>query len=108
MLTAGYDHSFDLGDAGTLTAGISSRYKSAFFANFFNFNDSRQKGFTQTDLTLGWSPASELFNVLLFARNLENTRPLSYGGYTAAGPDDVFNWQFGTPRTYGIRVAFDY
>ena len=38
-------------------------------------------------------------------KNVENTRPLTYGSFISAGPDDVFNWQFGTPRTYGIRLG---
>ena len=34
---------------------------------------------------------------------------LTYGGFTSAGPnDDVFNWQFGAPRTYGVRLAVDF
>ncbi len=41
-------------------------------------------------------------------RNIENNRPLSYAGFTVAGPDDIYNWQFGAPRTYGVRVAFDF
>ena len=45
--------------------------------------------------------------MVAFVRNLENTRPLT-GSYIAAGPDDVYNWQFGTPRTYGLRVGVDF
>ena len=40
--------------------------------------------------------------------NLENERPLSYGSFVSAGPDDIYNWQFGQPRTYGLRLNFDF
>ncbi|MEL1251092.1 hypothetical protein [Aurantiacibacter gilvus] len=49
-----------------------------------------------------------MFGIQLFARNLENERLLTYGSFVSAGPDDIFNWQFGTPRTYGVRLLVDY
>jgi iron complex outermembrane receptor protein len=46
--------------------------------------------------------------VQLFARNLENIRPLVYSSYVAAGTDDIYVWQFGAPRTYGARLSIDF
>lgn len=108
VITMGYEHVFDLNGAGTITGRADTVFKSSYFTDFFNYRDGMQKAFTQTDLTLEYKPESENFSVLLFVRNLENTRPLTYGGLTAAGPDDIFNWQFGTPRTYGVKVGFDF
>ena len=108
ILTGGLSHEFDLGGVGSLTARANTTFKSSYFTDFYNYNDGRQGAYTQSDLNLEWKSMDEMFSVLAFVRNLENERPLSYGGYTSAGPDDVFNWQFGTPRTYGIRVAIDY
>ena len=48
------------------------------------------------------------WSVLAFAKNLEDERPLTYGSFVSAGPDDIYNWQFGTPRTYGLRVSVDF
>lgn len=28
--------------------------------------------------------------------------------YIAAGPDDIYNFQFGAPRTYGVRVSVNF
>jgi iron complex outermembrane recepter protein len=108
IVTVGYDHVFDMGGAGTLTARADSTFKSSYFTDFYNRRDGQQKAFSQTNLSLVYKPENEKFSVAAFARNLENTRPLTYGGYTAAGPDDIFNWQFGTPRTYGVRVSVDF
>lgn len=107
-ITLGYDKEFDLGSAGSLTASVFSTFKSSYFNDIFNFRDSVQKAFTQTDLSLTWQPESEKFTVQAFVRNLENTRQLTYAGFTAAGNDRIYNWQFGAPRTYGVRVGFDF
>ncbi|MCB2065016.1 MAG: TonB-dependent receptor [Erythrobacter sp.] len=108
VIRAGLRHTFDLGGSGSLTAAASTTYKSSYFTSFYNYSDGRQSGYTQTDLSLDWRSANDTFGVQLFARNLENERPLTYGGFTSAGSDDVFNWQFGTPRTYGVRLSVDY
>ena len=105
---AGYDHIFDLSWAGTVKASIFSRFKSNYYRDFFNFRDPRQAAFKQTDLTLEYRPENKKFTVQAFIRNLENTRPLAYSGFAAAGSGRIFNWQFGAPRTYGERVSVDF
>ena len=108
IITLGYDHVFDLGSAGSLTASAFSRFKSDYFLDIFNYNDSRQRGFSQTDLALIYRPTSEKFSIQAFVRNLEDERPLAFGTFVAAGPDDIYNWSFGAPRTYGVRLTVDY
>jgi iron complex outermembrane receptor protein len=109
VITAGYEHVFQLGSAGTLTAGVNTLFKSEYFTAFFNYNDSRQKAYSQTDLNLTYKPENGKFTVQAFARNLEDNRPLVYSDFIAAGPTTrVMNWQFGTPRTYGVRVGVDF
>jgi iron complex outermembrane receptor protein len=107
IVTAGLEHVFHLGD-GTLTGRVDTIYKTKYFTDYFNYNDGSQKGYTQTDLSLEYKPGGKQFSIQGFARNLEDNRPLTYGGFTAAGPDRVFNWQFGAPRTYGVRVGVDF
>jgi len=108
VITMGYEHEFDLGGAGSLTARANTTFKSAYFTDFYNYRDGQQKAFTQTDLSLQYKSDNDMFTVTGFVRNLENKRPLTYGSFVSAGPDDIFNWQFGTPRTYGIRVGVDF
>jgi iron complex outermembrane receptor protein len=108
VIGMGYEHIFHLGSAGTITANAYTRFKSDYFLTFFNYRDSRQTAYTQTDLSFEYTPENKAFGIQAFARNLENVRPLTYAGYTAAGPDDIFNFQFGTPRTYGIRLSVDF
>ncbi|HEY6868510.1 MAG TPA: TonB-dependent receptor [Novosphingobium sp.] len=107
-ITMGYDHVFDLGTAGTIKASAFSTFKSSYFTDFYNYRDLQQKALTSTDLSLEYKPENKLFYVQGFVRNIENTRALTYGGYIAAGPDDILNWGYGTPRTYGVRVGVDF
>jgi iron complex outermembrane receptor protein len=108
IITAGLDHRFDLGSAGSLTARADTTFKSSYFTDFYNYRDGSQKAFTQTDLSLEYRPESKTFSVTAFVRNLEDVRPLTYGSFTSAGPVDVWGWQFGTPRTYGVRVGVEF
>ena len=108
IITAGYEHTFDMGSAGSVIARADTTFKSAYFADFYNYRDGRQKALTQTSASLEYKPESGKFSVMAFVRNIENTRPLTYGSFVSAGPDDIFNWQFGAPRTYGIRASIDF
>ncbi|MEG3176703.1 TonB-dependent receptor [Sphingomonas sp. RB3P16] len=108
VISVDYQHVFDLGSAGSLTAEAYSRFKSDYYLDIFNYRDSRQTAYTSTDLNLEYRPASRRFAIQAYVRNLENIRPLVFAGFTAAGPDRVFNWQFGTPRTYGLRASVNF
>ena len=108
VIGVGYDHVFDLGSSGKVTARAYSRFKSDYYLDFYNYRDSRQTAYTQTDLSLEYRPQNGKYGVQVFARNLENIRPLVYASYVAAGTDDIYNWQFGAPRTYGARLSIDF
>ncbi len=108
VITVGYDHIFDLGEAGTLTATAFSRFKSKYFLTIFNERDLAQKAFTQTDFSLTYRPEDRKFSVAAFVQNIENERPMVFGAFVAAGPDRVLNAGFSRPRTYGVRVGFDF
>jgi len=108
VISVGYEHIFDLGSAGTLTASAFSRFKSQYFLTIFNERDLTQKAFMQTDLTLTYRPENGKFSVAGFVQNLENERPMVFGAFVAAGPDRVLNAGFSRPQTYGVRVGFDF
>lgn len=107
IITTGLDHTFHVA-GGTLTARADMTFKSKYFTDFYNYRDGTQKAFTQSDVSLEYKPENKMFSIMAFAKNLENNRPLTYGSFVSAGPDDIFNWQFGAPRTYGLRVNVDF
>ncbi|MDF8333795.1 TonB-dependent receptor [Novosphingobium cyanobacteriorum] len=107
IITVGLDHVFHIGES-TLTARADSVFKSKYFTDFYNYRDGTQEALTQSNLSLEFQPGNKKFSVMGFVRNLEGTRPLTYGSFISAGPDDIFNWQFGAPRTYGVRVSVNF
>ena len=108
IITVGLDHVFKLGDAGTLTARVDTTFKTRYYTDFYNYRDGTQDAYSQTDVSVEYKPLNKRFSVQAFARNLENERPLTYGSFVAAGPTDAYNWQFGAPRTYGVRVGVNF
>jgi len=107
IIAAGYEHSFDLGSSGEIVFRANTTFKSSYFTNFLNYSDAKQESFTNTDLTLEYeSPMG--FSVAAFVRNLENKRQLTNAYFLAAGPDDIYNFQFGSPRLYGVRVGYEF
>lgn len=107
-ITLGYDHIFDMGSAGTVTASLFSRFKSDYFMTIFNERDLQQKAFTQTDFSLEYRPEHKRLGIQAYVQNIENTRAMVGGNYTAAGPDRVLNFSFSNPRLYGVRLSFSY
>ena len=105
IITAGLEYVLPLGSAGTLTARADTTFKSSYFTDFYNYRDGTQSAFTQSDLSLEYQSANKMYSLTGFVKNLENNRPLTYGSFVSAGPDDVFNWSFGAPRTYGVRLG---
>ncbi len=99
--TASYTHTFDLGSAGNIQAGIHSRfsdsYRLAAFAQLIQF---RQPSFTKTDLTLTYNAADSRYYVQAYAKNLENNIVVTTA---SAGPNGTI--QLGDPLTYGVRAG---
>lgn len=108
IINLGYDHIFDLGSTGTLTASINSAFKSKYYLTIFNERDLQQKAYTQTDFSLTYRPESEKFSVAAFVQNIENTRAAVFGAFVAAGAERNLNRGYSRPRTYGVRVGFDF
>jgi iron complex outermembrane receptor protein len=106
IITLAYDHVWELSGAATLTFHANSTFKSRYFTNFLNYRDSAQDAFTQTDASLEYAKGP--VTVSVYVRNLENKRPLVQSYYIAAATDDIFNWQFGTPRTFGVHAGYKF
>jgi iron complex outermembrane receptor protein len=83
IATLEYDHVFDLGDVGNLTARANTTYKDSYFTDFFNYSDGQQDAYFQTDVSLEYKPVNGHWSVLAFAKNLEDERPLTYGSFVS-------------------------
>ncbi len=129
-----YEHRFYMSDGGYFHARASSSYNNGYFVSdvagsgnpFSGVYDVlptqyKQKSFTRTDLSFGYTSASGRVSIEAFVRNLENklqmlgapqginppgpglTPPASYGG-TA----DRTTVRVSDPRFMGVRLSVRY
>lgn len=105
-LTAGYEHTFHIGES-KLVASAYTRYKSEYFITAFNFVGDRQEAYTATDLSLEYVAPDDRFRVQGYVRNLEDTRVKGFGAFTGGGIN-VYNFIFGAPRTFGVQVSANF
>ncbi len=103
-VVAGYDHDFDIG-YGKITAGIKTMFKSDYYLTMNNWEMDKQEAYTNTDFTISYTAKSHLWDVGLFVHNLEDNRIITYSAFTGGGID-LYNWIFGSPRTFGARVNY--
>lgn len=102
-IALGYDYTVPVGD-GKVTASVYSKFKSKYYLTAFNFAADEQKAYTQTDLTLEYTAPDSRFSVQAYVRNLENTRLLNYAAFNGGGIN-IYNFIFGSPRTYGAQAT---
>ncbi len=108
VATIGYEHTFHFGNGAQLKASLFERYKSEAYTDFYNYNDAKQEAYHQGDVSLEFKPPSGHFSVQAYVQNLEDYRPLVNAYYIAAGPDRIFNFWYGQPRLYGLRLGVNY
>ena len=104
-VTAGFDHTFDLHDYGSLLASVFTRYRSSFYLTAFNWASDHQSGYTATDVSLTYTTANGKYSIQGFAHNLENYRPLVFSGFTGGPPVNIYNFGFGAPLTAGVLAT---
>jgi iron complex outermembrane recepter protein len=105
----GYQHTFGLGNAGSLVARADSSYVSHQWLDYHNFTDIAQDEYTRTGLSLTWE-RSPKFSTQLYVRNLENKAVLAGVQADSAAPGRDFNYYgknafYMPPRTYGVRFS---
>jgi iron complex outermembrane receptor protein len=108
VATLAYDHTFRLGNGATLKAGLFERYKSSYFTDFYNYHDTQQKAYHQTDVSVTYKSTGGRYSVQGYVQNVEDYRPLINAYYIAAGPDDIINFWYGQPRVYGVKLGVNF
>lgn len=100
-----FDHTFRAA-WGNITAGVISAYKTEYFLAATNYAAERQPGYSKTDFTLGYSAPSGQFDVTAYVRNVEDKRTLRLASFANSAGSDLFRYQFGDPRTFGIKATY--
>jgi len=104
IATLGYDHVFRMSSGNTLTLRANTTYKSESFTQFYNYEDMKQDAYTRSDASIEFATQGGML-ISAYVQNIEDKRYLTNGYFLAAGPDDIWNFQFGSPRLYGLRFS---
>jgi len=95
----GWQHDWTLGNGGTLSGYVGSRYSSSYdVSDFVGAVHVNQDSFTRSDLRLTYTDASQKYFIQLFARNLEDkVQIVSLGDSGTAAVSE--------PRFFGVRTG---
>ncbi len=103
-LSAGYTHTFDLANGGSVVAGVRSRYSSKFVISALAIlGQFKQPGYTSTEATLTYNGPEKKYYVQAYVKNLEDNLIV-----TAVGGGVNGTLQASDPRTFGVRAGLKF
>ncbi len=101
----GLEHAWEFA-GGVLTGRIQSKMQTATNFSFYNYQDTRQDGYTMSDAFLTYAPAGGHWKVTGFVKNFENSVV-----FTNAEENQYavsYSYEFFPPRTYGVRMEYSW
>lgn len=102
--SAGYTHTFPLGNGGQVDAAVRTRLSSEYFMqDLNNLSQFRQPSFTKTGATLTYKAPEDRFYIQGFVQNIENSITLASATSGLAAGVTIEE-----PRTYGVRAGFKF
>lgn len=101
----GIQHDFQIGNL-RITPRVQTRYQSKSFFTILNRPQEQQDDYWRSDATLTIQPDDGPWQLQFYGRNLEDSVVLTTSGEAAYA--DGYLIQFAPPRTYGVRLSFDF
>ena len=110
VVTAGYNHHWELGSMGSVDARINTKFNGNYhLSDFVSAIQYTQHSFTRTDLLLTYTTSDSRFYGEIYARNLEdNIQATGGGGGFTAGVPDAAGVAVNEPRMIGVRIGVKY
>lgn len=105
VLTAGLERSFDLA-GGSLTARVYGKRSSAYYFSVTNYEDEKSPAFTTANLLFTFAPNDGKWQASAFVDNLTDEVVVSNARRNYVAVRNVV--QFQAPRTYGLRVRYNF
>ena len=95
------------GVGGSLALQVDGNYASSAYHNINNFDTHYMKSYWRGNASLSWYSADERIEVTGFIDNFSDSRNQNIGFELAAicGCDEQ---SFGWPRTYGVKLRYNY
>ena len=92
---------------GSVALQVDGNYASSAYHNINNFDTHYMKSYWRGNASLSWYSADERWEVTGFIDNFSDTRNQNIGFELAAvcGCDEQ---SFGWPRTYGVKLRYNY
>ncbi|MEO8313225.1 MAG: TonB-dependent receptor [Pseudomonadota bacterium] len=104
-LTAGADYTWQFSSGASLTGSADVRYMSDYYLSVFNMAGDRVDSFLQSNASVTYRSASEMWEASAYVRNIEDNTILNYAQYLTQGPSNVYMFGWAPPRIYGLRVS---
>lgn len=102
----GYQRTFALTDALEMVLGVRSSIETSRYLNSNFREDEKQGSFMMSDAFITLQSADESWSITGFVNNIEDEEV-----FARASSRPVLNYPVGTlrpPRTYGVRLGFDF
>lgn len=106
-INASVEQRFPLHNGGHLSARVASTYNAGYWTVFTHDLYSRQESFTRTDANLTYHSPDDRWNIGAFVRNIEEA-VVYHGSNSSPAPGSFIPTFIDAPRTYGVRVGFDF
>lgn len=105
VITAGVQRSFDLG-SGELMGRLSAKHSSDFYYTVFNDQDTYSPSYTTANALLSYKPHDGAWEVQAFGNNITDKVVLANSQRNYVGRFNTL--QFQPPRTFGVRLRYNF
>jgi iron complex outermembrane receptor protein len=106
--TAGVEYKVPVGDRGAITFRADGSWRSKTYFTEFNVEPTSQAAYAKINTSLTFATPNDRWNVALYAKNLTNKMTIasnSIGATPLGWPRVGF---LDPPRTYGVRVGYQF
>jgi iron complex outermembrane recepter protein len=102
-VSAGMEYPIGFG-SGELTFRVDGKYSSSYYFDVFNDADTRQKAYATGNLSATYTTGP--YTIQAFVRNFTDKVVFANAQRNFTGGSN--NYQFQPPRTFGVRLGFDF
>jgi len=105
-VSAEYSRDFDIGSHGYLRAQADARYESEFYADFIHNLGTRQQPYIKANASLTYFANNGRWNLGAWIKNITNEPVIAATAFAGIpGPATAY---LEAPRTYGVRLGFNF
>ncbi|MEO1034905.1 MAG: TonB-dependent receptor [Pseudomonadota bacterium] len=104
----GIAYTFELGDAGSLTARAGWAFQDEIYFSQFRIPEQRQEEYDWYSAQISWRSPNERWRVIAFGDNLSDEEVVTNGVFNGGVSGQLGLGNLAPPRTFGATVIFDF